>query len=94
MSLREDETWLNMNSHPPTCKCAKCTKDVKRIKYPYPAELECPSCGHISVYYSEQSAKYVCVNSNCHSEGKTLKEISDKKAQINNLLKDLWNQLQ
>jgi hypothetical protein len=91
MSNREDETWLNINGHADTCSCPDCLKKRKRIKYPYPAELECPVCGNISMYYSDQLAIFKCNNEKCKVEGKTLQEIAVKKAQTDKRLKDLWN---
>lgn len=90
MSNREDETNLNINPHPPTCTCPECVKKKKRVKYPYPAEIECPSCGNISMYFSDQKSVYRCMNENCLAEGKTLKEISDRKADREKIFKNLW----
>jgi len=93
MPNREDETYLNLNPHPPTCKCPQCIKESKKRRYPYPASIECPACGHFSLYYSNEKAKYRCMNEQCQAEGQTLKEIRDRKAQLDEQLKNLWEQL-
>jgi hypothetical protein len=93
MSNREDETWLNINPHPRACNCSECVTKRKRITYPYPAEIVCPSCGNISMYYSEQKSLYRCVHDKCLVEGKTIKEIADKKANQAKILNNIFEQL-
>lgn len=65
MPNREDETWLNMNPHPENCSCTECIRKRKRIKYPYPAEFECPACGNISLYFSDDLLKFKCMHEIC-----------------------------
>jgi hypothetical protein len=93
MPSREDETFLNMNPHPSSCNCPECVKKRKRIKYPYPAEIECPSCGNISLYFSDRKKIYRCVHEHCLAEGKTIEEISERKAKRDRIFKRLWNGL-
>jgi len=89
MPSRKDETWLNIHPHPPTCSCHDCVLSRNKRRYPYPASLECPYCGHLSLYHSDKLTKYICMNEHCKSEGKTLKEISDKKDWSDKRLKGL-----
>jgi len=81
MPKREDETWLNIHPHPPTCNCDKCTKerslrvgeqDYSSCGYP---TVECPICGCQSVFYNGKKSQYECLNTKCNAKGKTLGEI-------------------
>ena len=90
MPSRKEERELNINPHPSTCTCPQCISERKKRNYPSPASIECPACGHLSVYYSDPKSKYVCMNQQCQSEGETLKEIRDKKKQREQQLKNLW----
>jgi hypothetical protein len=93
MPNREDESYLNEHGHSPNCSCPECIRKRKRIPYPFPAEFECPACGNISLYFSDNLAKYKCVHEPFKAEGKTIKEIADKKAKIDKQMKDIFNQL-
>lgn len=73
MSNREDETWLNINPHPENCSCAECTRKRKRKPYHYPAEFECPACGNISLYFSDDLATFRCMNDICALHSQELK---------------------
>jgi len=55
--------------------------------------MECPACGHLSLYYSGKMTKYMCMNEQCQAKGQTLKEITDRKVQREEQLKNLWEQL-
>jgi hypothetical protein len=68
--------------------------DVEKIKYPFPASIKCPACGHISIYYHEKHAKYLCLNENCGAEDIAFEKILDKKARLKKQLRDLWEQSQ
>lgn len=81
MPKREDETWLNVNPSP--------LKRKGKI-YPYPASIECPSCGNFSLYYSDELAKYRCMHESCQAEGKTLKELIAQKARRDEQLKSIF----
>ena len=90
MPNREDETWLNTHLHPETCSCPECLRKRKRIKYEFPAEFECPFCGNISVWFSDEKQEYRCKHPTCEQRGKTLEEMDEKKAKIDKQLNDLW----
>ena len=77
MPKREDETWRN--THPPACSCTECVANRKKSRFPYPASIECPACGNISLYYSEKECIYKCINEECLITGETLTEISMNK---------------
>jgi hypothetical protein len=68
--------------------------DSEKIKYPFPASIKCPACGHISLYYHEKLDKYLCLNESCGAEGKAFEEILDRKALVKKQLQDLWKQSQ
>lgn len=54
--------------------------------------MECPSCGNISMYFSDQKSVYRCVHEQCLVEGKTVEEIAERKVKHDEMLKNLWEQ--
>jgi hypothetical protein len=84
MPKREDETWLNVN--PPLTKS-------NRKRYPYLASMECPACGNLSMYYSDEHRKYRCMNEQCQIEGETLEDILAKVAKHREEQEAFWKQI-
>lgn len=88
---REDETTANIK-HPFSCRCRDCHRRIV-VKYPYPAELECPACGNISMYHSEELNTYRCLNTTCQAEAKTLEAIAVRKAKVSGIMNGLLAQI-
>ena len=79
MPKREDETYKNINPHPPNCNCWECTK--RRLKASRGTSLTgiCPVCHKKSLFYNSHSGKYECLNSRCRATGRSLNEMRKTK---------------
>jgi S1-C subfamily serine protease len=79
MPKREDETYKNINPHPPNCNCWECTQ--RRLKASRGTSLTgiCPVCHKKSLFYNSRSGKYECLNSRCRATGRSLNEMRKTK---------------
>ncbi|GEM_PF-6062031 len=72
MPSREDETWRNLNPHPPACTCTDCCErkglHVEKGGDGNPRSIQfCPDCGQKSYSWNQRQSTYECLNPLCKS---------------------------